>query len=320
MVDLETKIGNLRMRTPLIAVSGIFGREHLNLFPELKGVGAVVTKSVTFNPRLGNPEPRIIETPAGLLNSIGLQNPGIYKYINDQIPTLRTLEVPIIASVAGSSVEEYVKCSSLLAPLDEVDAIELNVSCPNVDKGGMEFGCDPISLHRLITKVRHAVGNKTLIVKLTPNITDIAIPAQVAIDSGVDAISLINTLRGMAIDLTTWKPKLGNRIGGLSGRAIHPIAVYMIYRCYTSCCKKNNVPIIGMGGVSSGEEALELILVGATCVGVGTAMFNPFEVKKSNEGKEKESIFQKLEQYLLEYMEKRSIKNISNLIGKAAAR
>ena len=319
MVGLETKIGNLRMRTPLIAVSGIFGIEHNKLSPKLSGVGAVVTKSVTLSPRVGNPEPRIIETPAGLLNSIGLQNPGIKRFLSEQIPELRVLEVPIIASVAGSNIEEYVECSSLLAPRDEIDAIELNVSCPNMEKGGMEFGCDPEALSRLVAEVRQVVGGKTLIVKLTPNVTDIALPAQAAVDSGADAISLINTLRGMAIDVSTRKPKLGNRVGGLSGQAIHPVAVYMVYRCYTSCytsrCPKNRVPIIGIGGVSSGEDALELILAGATCVGIGTAMF-----RDQYNAKSKKSVFQRVEEYLLEYMEKRAINSISNLVGKAADR
>lgn len=313
MAGLETKIGNLRMRTPLMALSGVFGIEYLTLLPGLKGIGAVVTKSVTLLPRTGNRLPRIIPTPAGLLNSIGLHNPGIEGFLSEAIPQLRVLEVPIIASVAGSNVDEYVECSRLLAPRDEIDAIELNVSCPNIERGGMEFGCDPLMLSRLVTKVRKAVENKTLIVKLTPNVTDIALPAQAAVDSGADAISLINTLRGMAIDINTWSPKLGNQVGGLSGQAIHPVAVYMVHRCYTSCCRNYHIPIIGIGGVSSGEEALELILAGATCVGVGTAMFrDQYEAKE-----EKKSIFQRIEEDLIEYMEERNeIKDISNLVGK----
>ena len=305
MAELRIKIGNIRMRTPLMAVSGIFGFEHYVLSPGLPGLGGVVTKSVTLYPRPGNPEPRIIETPAGLLNSIGLQNPGIKRFLNEEIPKLRVLEIPIIVSIAGSYAKEYIKCASLLAPYDEIDAIELNVSCPNVERGGIEFGCNPNILRGLVNKVRKAIRGKTLIVKLTPNITDIAVPAQAAIDGGADAISLINTLRAMSIDLNTWKPKLGNRIGGLSGKAIHPVAVYMIYRCYTSCCKRNRIPIIGIGGVSSGEDALELILAGATCVGIGTAMFRD------------ETIFEKVEKYLNNYMNERGKEKIEDLIGKA---
>jgi dihydroorotate dehydrogenase (NAD+) catalytic subunit len=316
MGKLETKISGLRMHTPLIAVSGIFGMGYHTLSPGLSGVGAVVAKSVTLRPRLGNPEPRIIETPAGLLNSIGLQNPGIEKFISKQIPELRVLEVPIIASVAGAKIEEYVECSSLLAVQHEIDAIELNVSCPNVEKGGMEFGCDSRVLSKLVAKVRNAVGDKTLIVKLTPNVTDIALPAQAAIDSGADAICLINTLRGMAIDLNTWRPKLGGKVGGLSGQAIHPVAVHMVYRCYTLCCRKNGIPIIGIGGVTSGEQALELILAGATCVGIGTSMFrDQYGTEES-----RESIFERVKNYLLKYMEKRNINSISNLVGKATGK
>ena len=306
MAGLETKIGSLRMRTPLIAVSGIFGVEYSKLSPKLSGVGAVVTKSVTPYPRLGNPEPRVIETPAGLLNSIGLQNPGIEKFLSNEIPKFRALEVPIIASVAGANIEGYVECSRLLAPRDEIGAIELNVSCPNVEKGGMAFGCDPVTLSHLVTEVKKVVGGKTLIVKLTPNVTDIAAPTQAAVDAGADAISLINTLRAMSIDLNTWEPKLGNRIGGLSGPAIHPVAVYMVYRCYTSYCKEKDVPIIGIGGVSSGEDALELILAGATCVGIGTAMFRD------------ELVFEEVEKYLGEYVNEKRVESISDLVGKAA--
>lgn len=312
---METKIGYLKLKTPLIAVSGIFGIEYqYNFSSMLLGVGAVVTKSVTLEPRAGNPEPRIIETPAGLLNSIGLQNPGIKKFIKEKIPELRILELPIIASVAGNKINEYIKCSALLGERDEIDAIELNVSCPNVEKGGIVFGCDAKALYRVVNRVRRAIGNKILIVKLTPNVTDIALPAEAAIDGGADSISLINTLRGMSIDLNTKEPKLGNIIGGLSGRAIHPVAVYMVYRCYNACCKKHNIPIIGMGGVSKGEEALELILAGASCVGVGTGMFRD----QYEENKPKKSIFQKIQEFLLKYLNERGIDHISNLVGKAA--
>lgn len=305
MAGLETRIGTVTVRTPLIAVSGVFGIGYHALSPRLPGLGAVVTKSITLYPKVGNPEPRIVETPAGLLNSIGLQNTGIKGFLKDRLPELRALEVPVIASVAGAGIEEYVECSSLLAPRDEIEAIELNVSCPNVKRGGAEFGSDPQVLRRLVARVKQVVGDKTVIVKLTPNVTDIALPAQAAVDGGADAISLINTLRGMAIDLNTMRPKLGNRAGGLSGRSIHPVAVYMVYRCYTCCCRANGVPIIGIGGVSSGEEALELILAGATCVGIGTAMFRD------------ESVFKKVAQYLSDYVGGKAKRSLSDLVGKA---
>jgi len=305
MARLEIAIGKLRLRTPLIAVSGIFGIEYRQLLPELRGIGGVVAKSVTLRPRTGNPEPKIIETPAGLLNSIGLQNPGIKGFLSEQLPNLRVLEVPIIVSVAGSNIAEYVRCCRMLADRDEIDAIELNLSCPNVETG-LDFGSDPKALYRLVSRVRKAVPHQTLIAKLTPNITDIALPAQAAVDAGVQAISLINTLRAMAIDLQTARPKLGNKVGGLSGRAVHPVAVYMVYRCYTACCRKNDIPIIGMGGVCSGEDAIELILAGASAVGIGTAMFRD------------PAIFQKVAEGLRKYLEDQGKDKISDIVGLAA--
>lgn len=294
------------MQTPLIAVSGIYGLDYEDLVPSCNHMGAVVTKSVTWDPRLGNPEPRIIETRAGLLNAIGLQNPGIKVFLKQEVPKLLKLEVPVIASVAGSDVDEYVKCSRALAERDEVLAIELNVSCPNVETGGMEFGSDAGILEQLVSRVQHVVGGKTLIVKLTPNVTDIAATAQAAVNGGAQVISLINTLRGMAIDLETQKPKLGNKVGGLSGIGIHPVAVYMVHHCYISCCQRASIPIIGIGGVSNHEEALELILAGATCIGIGTAMFRDH------------TIFEKVARGIDEYIVRNGEQSVSSLIGKAA--
>lgn len=306
MDRLKIGLGKIRMRTPLIAVSGVFGLEYANLVPGLPCVGAVVSKSITLHPRQGNPHPRVIETPAGLLNAIGLQNPGINAFIKQEIPKLRTLEVPVIASVAGASIDEYVQCSKLLAQRDEIDAIELNVSCPNVEMEEMEFGTDPTILEQLVTSVRRVLGGKTLIVKLTPNITDIVVPAQAAINGGADVISLINTLHGMAIDLKTRKPKLGNQVGGLSGRAIHPVAVYMVHRCYTLCCRGHQIPIIGIGGVSEYQDTMELILAGATCVGIGTAMFLD------------DRVFEKIAKEMAEYVASQGESSIGSLVGKAA--
>lgn len=306
MERLETTLGNIRMETPLIAVSGIYGVDYERIIQSRPYVGAVVTKSVTLNPRAGNPEPRIVETRAGLLNSIGLQNPGIKMFLEQQIPELRTLEVPVIASVAGSDIDEYIQCSKLLAERDEIDAIELNVSCPNVEAGGIEFGCDAGVLERLVTGVRESIGTKTLITKLTPNVTDISVIAQAAINGGAEVLALINTIRGMAIDLDTQRPKLGNLVGGLSGIGIHPVAVYMVYHCYTSCCRKASVPIIGIGGVSNPSEALELILAGATCVGIGTAMFrNP-------------TVFEDVAMGIHQYVVTKGVESVASLVGKSA--
>jgi len=303
---LNTTLGNIRMETPLIAVSGIYGINYERIIQSRPYVGAVVTKSVTYSPRAGNPERRIVETRAGLLNSIGLENAGIKAFLELEIPKLRSLEIPIIASVAGSNIDEYVTCASMLAVRDEIEAIELNVSCPNIEAGGIEFGCSGNVLEHLVTSVRKSTGTKTLIVKLTPNVTDIAEIAQAAINGGADVLALINTLRGMTIDLNTQKPTLGNRIGGLSGIGIHPVAVYMVYRCFTACCKEANIPIIGIGGVTNHEEALELILAGATSVGIGTALFRNL------------TVFQDISDGIMKYLSEREVENINNIIGKSA--
>ncbi len=305
MEGLETRLGSLRLETPLLSASGVYGLDYEALAASRPWMGAAVLKSVSLHPRAGNPEPRIVETRAGMLNAIGIQNPGIAAFVAEEIPKLRKLEVPVIASVSGSEIDEYVQCAEILAPREEIHAIELNVSCPNLEKGGIEFGCDEAVLEDLVARVRKVVLGKTLIVKLTPNVTDIAAIAQAAIRGGAGALCVINTLRGMAIDVETQKPALGNRIGGLSGIGIHPVAVYAVYKCYTSCCKKNNIPIVGLGGVTNAEEALELILAGATCVGIGTAMFrqpNVFETTAKG-----------MQQYLL----KHGVKSIRELIGKA---
>lgn len=307
MEDLGLRISNIRMETPLIAVSGIYGLDYEKLVPSRPYIGAVVAKSVTLNPRLGNPEPRIVETRAGLLNAIGLQNPGIKAFIDEELPKMRIIEVPVIASVAGSSIDEYVQCSALLSERNEIHAIELNVSCPNVERGGMEFGCDMNILGRLVAAVRSVVRDKALIVKLTPNVTDIVSMAQAAIEGGADAISLINTLRGMAIDLDTQKPKLGNRVGGLSGIGIHPVAVYMIHQAFTACCRRAGIPIIGIGGVSNHEEAIELILAGATCVGIGTALFRD------------PTVFEAVAKGIQKYLKDKGKQSVTSLIGVSAS-
>lgn len=315
MEKLDTKIGDIRMETPLIAVSGIYGIDYELLLPSYPYVGAVVTKSITLKPREGNPHPRIIETRAGLLNSIGLQNPGLEAFIKDEIPKLRAIEVPIIASVAGSSIHEYVECTKHLSTKDEIDGIELNVSCPNAEMMGMEFGCDAGILEELVARVHEVINGKTLIVKLTPNVTDIATMAQAAINGGTNVISLINTLRGMSIDLVTRTPKLGNRVGGLSGIGIHPVAVYMIRQCYISCCRRARVPIIGIGGVANDKDAfedvLEFILVGASCVGIGTAIFH-------DDGNI--PIFKSIAEGIVKYLgeiDDKSLQSVQSLVGIA---
>jgi dihydroorotate dehydrogenase (NAD+) catalytic subunit len=305
MEGLETRLGSLRLETPLLSASGVYGLDYETVAASRRWMGAAVAKSVTLHPREGNPEPRIVETRAGMLNAIGLQNPGIAAFVAEEIPRLRTLEVPVIASIAGEEVDEYVQCAEILAPREEIHAIELNVSCPNVEKGGIEFGCDESVLEDLVARVHKVALGKTLIVKLTPNVTDIGAIAQAAVRGGAGALCVINTLRGMAIDVEAQKPSLANRIGGLSGIGIHPVAVYAVYKCYTSCCKKNDIPIIGLGGVTNAGEALELILAGATCVGIGTAMFR------------KPDVFETTAKGIQEYLKRKGVKSVRELIGKA---
>jgi dihydroorotate dehydrogenase (NAD+) catalytic subunit len=306
MEGLDTTLGSLRLETPLLSASGIYGLDYEQLGACRPYMGAAVLKSVSLHPRTGNPEPRIVETRAGMLNAIGIQNPGIAAFVAEEIPKLRALEVPVIASVAGEEIDEYVQCAEILAGREEIYAIELNVSCPNIEKGGIEFGCDESVLEDLVARVRKVVLGKTLIVKLTPNVTDIAAIAQAAVRGGASALCVINTLRGMAIDVEAQKPALGNRIGGLSGIGIHPVAVYAVYKCYTSCCRKNDIPIIGLGGVTNAGEALELILAGATCVGIGTAMFR------------KPNVFEDVAKGIQAYLKRKGEKSVRDLIGRAA--
>jgi dihydroorotate dehydrogenase (NAD+) catalytic subunit len=306
MEGLDVTLGGLRLGTPLLPASGIYGLDYEKLAGCAPWMSAAVAKTVTLHPRAGNAEPRIAETRAGMLNAIGLQNPGVAAFVAEEIPKWRALEVPLIASVAGSEIDEYVQCAEILNAREEVHAIELNVSCPNVERGGIEFGCDPDVLEELVGRAKKAVPGKTLIVKLTPNVTDIAATAQAAIDGGANALCIINTLRGMAIDVEGQKPVLANRIGGLSGIGIHPVAVYAVYKCYTACCKKHHIDIIGLGGVTNAEEALELILAGASCVGIGTAMFR------------EPGAFESVAKGILAYMKRKGIAEITELIGKAA--
>ncbi|MHB9024516.1 MAG: dihydroorotate dehydrogenase [Armatimonadota bacterium] len=302
---LETELAGIRLRTPLVPVSGIFGIDYAALLPGLPGVGAVVTKTITREPRQGNREPRVIEIRGGLLNAIGLHNPGVDAFIERELPKYRALDVPVIVSIAGKTDDDFVECATRLCGLDGVRGIEMNVSCPNVEKG-VQFGSDGCMLESLVGNVRKVVSGIPLIVKLTPNVTDITVPAMAAINAGADALALINTLHGMAIDLNTQQPKLGNVAGGLSGGAVHPLAVYMIYKCYTACCRQHNIPIIGIGGVSTTEDALEMLLAGATCVGVGTAMFRDPRVC--------ERIAAGIEDYLC----CRNELSVASIIGKAA--
>jgi dihydroorotate dehydrogenase (NAD+) catalytic subunit len=268
-IDLSVNIAGIKLANPVLVASGTFncGEEYSKLY-NLKKIGGVITKAVTAKRRTGNPPPRMAETPAGMLNTVGLQNEGVDYFLRVQLPLLQQKEVPIIVNVAGSSIEEYAVVTKKIARTGGVDGIELNVSCPNVKKGGLAFGTDANSL-REVVKLCKKETNLPLLVKLSPNVTDIVALSKVAMDNGADGLSLINTLLGMAIDIETREPRLSMKMGGLSGPAIKPVAVRMVYQVY----KKLKCPIIGMGGIASADDAVEFMLAGATAIAVGTANF-----------------------------------------------
>jgi len=298
-MDLTVTIGHLSLRNPVMTASGTFGYgEEYSEYVDLNKLGAIVVKGISLKPREGNPPPRICETPCGMLNAIGLQNVGLRKFLKEKLPYLRKFDTKVIVNVLGDAVREYVKLSEALDNAG-VDGIELNVSCPNVKRAGLLFGTDKKTLARLVSKVRQSVKQAVLITKLSPTVSNIQEFAKIAEDSGSDAISLINTIPGMAVDIETGKPKLANITGGLSGPAIRPIAVRMVWEAYHAV----KIPIIGMGGIINYGDAVEFMLAGATAVAVGTANFvNPTATI---------SIIHGLEQYL----EKKGIKSIKEIIG-----
>lgn len=268
MTDMKVNICGVEMKNPIITASGAFGygMEYNEMYP-IEKLGGISCKGTTLNERQGNPGPRIAETPAGMLNSVGLQNPGSEAFINTYLPWLRQRDITVIANIAGHSLDEYREVARRVSDAN-VDLVELNISCPNVKEGGMSFGTSCESVELVVSEVRK-VCNRPLIVKLTPNVTDIGSIAQAAEAAGADALSLINTITGMRIDIRTRRPILKNNIGGLSGPAVFPVAVRMVREVY----KKVNVPIIGMGGVSTWEDAAEMMMAGASAIQVGAALF-----------------------------------------------
>ena len=272
--DLGVTLGRLRMKNPIATASGCSGYgEELAQFYDLALLGAIVTKSITLKPREGHPPPRLAEVRAGMLNAIGLANVGLEAFLRDKLPALARFEVPVIVNVAGSTREEYLEVCAALDAAPGVAGIELNVSCPNVKEGGMEFGIDPATLAGLVQDVRRKVSRATLIVKLSPNVTDIAVIARAAVDAGAEALSLINTLRGLAIDPWKGRPILTNVTGGLSGPAIKPVALYMVRRVWEQVAGPRGIPILGLGGIQFVEDVIEFLRAGATAVSVGTANF-----------------------------------------------
>jgi len=267
--DLSVTIAGLRLQNPVIAASGTFGygREYAGII-DVSRLGGICTKGLTLNPRAGNTGIRLWETPAGLLNSIGLENPGIAAFIENELPHLRKLGPAVIANLSGSTVEEYTEGAALLNA-SSVDMIELNISCPNVKAGGMAFGLDPEAASSVVTPVRRALNNKPLMVKLSPNAPDLAAVARACINAGADALSLVNTFKAMAIDVQKRKPVFDNISAGLSGPAIKPIALRMVWEL----CGELSVPIVGLGGIANTNDALEFLMAGAAAIQVGSATF-----------------------------------------------
>lgn len=272
MVNMSVTIASLKLKNPVMTASGTFGYgEEYADYMDLNRLGAIVVKGLSITPRYGNPTPRVVETPAGMLNAIGLQNIGVVSFIRDKLPFLRQFEVPVIANFFGDTVEEYVRAAVELSSAEGVHALEMNISCPNKQEGWIVFGTNPEAMSEVVGEVRKAT-DLPLIVKLTPNVADIGFMARVAQDAGADALSVINTITGMVVDIRRRKPVLANTTGGLSGPAIRPIAVRMVWET----CKAVGIPVIGMGGVMNAGDALEFMIAGARAVAVGTANFvNP---------------------------------------------
>jgi len=298
-VDLSVNIAGLKLKNPVIAASGTFGfGREFTRYMDLNRLGGISVKGLTLEPRQGNKPPRIAETPAGILNSVGLQNPGVKVFIEKEIPFLRQYDTAVIANIAGNTIEEYCNMVEILGNAD-IDAIELNVSCPNVKAGCVAFGNTPGGISEIVGRVK-PYCKKPLIVKLTPNVTDIKEIAAAAEESGADALSLINTILGMAIDIHKRKPILANNFGGLSGPAVKPVALRMVYEVSRTV----KIPIIGMGGIMSGDDAVEFLLAGATAVMVGSASFvNPSACIEVIDG---------IRDYLLRY----KCESVYNIIGK----
>ncbi len=297
MADMKVNIAGVEWKNPVTTASGTFGFgfEYGEYF-DLSKLGAVCLKALSKVKRDGNPSPRIAETPMGILNSVGLQNPGAEYFIQNYLPELRRYDTKLIANLCGSSIEDYVEVAEVLG--DNVDMFELNISCPNVKVGGMAFGTDPKMTEEITRRVKE-VSKVPLIVKLSPNVTDICEIAKAAEAGGADALSLINTLLGMRIDIRTKRPILKNNMGGLSGPAVLPVAVRMVYQVHNAV----SLPIIGMGGVSTGEDAVELMLAGASAVAVGTAGFvDPYAWVKVADGIEK-------------YLDENNIKDVNDIVG-----
>jgi dihydroorotate dehydrogenase (NAD+) catalytic subunit len=302
-MDLSVRIGSLALENPLIAASGCFGYgvEYADLI-DLSSLGAIAVKGLFLAEREGHPAPRIVETPAGMVNAIGLQGIGVRRFVAEKLPELRARRATVVVNVCGTTLDEYVEVSRILSDAEGVHAIELNISCPNIKEGGIQFGCSLPGTFGVVSAVRKAT-RLPLIPKLTPNVTDVASFARAAEEAGADAVSLVNTFLAMVIDVETRRPKISNVVGGLSGPAIRPIAVRMVYECRQAV----RIPIIGMGGIADARDVLEFMMAGASAVQVGTANFvDPL-------------IWPKLLDGLRDYMRRHEIGRIADIVGTVDA-
>jgi dihydroorotate dehydrogenase (NAD+) catalytic subunit len=301
--DLSVNLAGLKLANPTLTCSGTCGYafEYAD-FMDLSKLGAFVTKSITLEERPGNEPSRIVETRAGMLNAIGLANVGLERFLAEKVPQLRKMPCPVIVNVAGHSFDDYTETCAAMDNLDCVAGVELNVSCPNV-KDGLTFGTHPGRLKELTAQVKKALPHKPLIVKLSPNVEDVTVTARAAIEGGAEMLSLVNTFTAMSVDIWKRRPRLANVTGGLSGPAIKPVAVHMVSRVYRNVAKSAGVPIIGMGGVQTWQDAVEFVLAGASAVAIGTALFvDPATPNKVCEG-------------LAEYMRKSRVERLADLVG-----
>ncbi|MHC4115269.1 MAG: dihydroorotate dehydrogenase [Planctomycetota bacterium] len=303
-VDISVEFASLRLANPVFAASGTSGyADELADFMDINLLGGFITKSITLNPRKGNATPRIVETDSGMLNAIGLANIGVDEFINEKVPILEKLSPAVFVNVAGETIEGYVTVTERLAKEKAISGFELNISCPNVAKGGISFGTEPAQVRKITSAVKRAAGDKILMVKLSPSVTDISLIARAAVEGGADALSLVNTFTAMVIDIENRRPVLANRTGGLSGPAIKPIAVYLVNKVYNEVAKESGVPILGLGGIRSASDAIEFMLAGASAVAVGTANFiEPACGVKIAEG-------------IRKYCARKGIKNVKELTG-----
>ncbi len=297
--NLSVNIGGLQLKNPVMTASGTFGYgEEFAPYMDINRLGAVIVKGLSLNPRQGNPAPRIMETPCGMLNAIGLQNPGVHAFVRDKLPFLRQFNIAVIVNILGETVDEYKKIAEILSKAEGVHAIEVNISCPNVEKGGISFGADPAVAYDITCAVK-SVTHLPVMVKLTPNVTDIGEIAESVQAGGADAISLINTITAMTVDVEKRKPHLKMVTGGLSGPAIKPVALRMV----REVVKRVTIPVVGVGGITNASDALEFMIIGASAIQVGTANFvNPHVTIEIIEG---------IEDYLIKYQ----MRDIRELIG-----